>query len=521
QRPLLYELRIRAFSTISGAILLTESGALHDFNEHFIEALIGKRKKEALKDIVEFNYMLISGCSSSASAQNNHSSVTWQINDLAISLQKMEPLENVSIGSSHSSVSEIYSSMPSTSSQCSNVQSWNQMIVDEEKTNNQNTSIMEGSFHGFAKHSDGNLIAVCFNIKRLEPSNGANWAVFISYNRISDSSFSDNMKEVESIEENICDNDNDSICAYNDDDYQFDFKVEKNQVESSQLSEDENVQEIAGEYSEYYETHHLIGNGAFGSVKLTTRKDSGILAVAKFICKSKVFSESWIPSSKRGNRVVPIELHLLETLSHPNIVKLLDVFENDTYYQLVMEKLGCGMDLFEFIEQEPKLDEPLISYIFRQLFILLIRRLLSTLLTLINLFRYRGPELEMWSLGILLYTLVFFENPFRSLQEAMHAEIELPWEVSEGLFQVIAWLLQRDPQLRATIRNISNHYWVKQSVDLRKYRFQDVLKKYDHPQFDRSNCASELVNHFKNTSDYYSLSLGIDATSSESKVEIL
>ncbi|VDO79543.1 unnamed protein product [Onchocerca flexuosa] len=31
-----------------------------------------------------------------------------------------------------------------------------------------------------------------------------------------------------------------------------------------------------------------------------------------------------------------------------------------------MEKLGCGMDLFEFIEQEPKLDEPLISYIFRQ-----------------------------------------------------------------------------------------------------------------------------------------------------------
>ncbi|VDO37970.1 unnamed protein product, partial [Onchocerca flexuosa] len=92
--------------------------------------------------------------------------------------------------------------------------------------------------------------------------------------------------------------------------------------------------------------------------------------------------------------------------------------------------------------------------------------------------KYRGPELEMWSLGILLYTLVFFENPFRSLQEAMHAEIELPWEVSEGLFQVIAWLLQRDPQLRATIRNISNHYWVKQSVDLRKYRFQDVLKKY-------------------------------------------
>ncbi|EJW76953.1 hypothetical protein WUBG_12139, partial [Wuchereria bancrofti] len=45
--------------------------------------------------------------------------------------------------------------------------------------------------------------------------------------------------------------------------------------------------------------------------------------------------------------------------------------------------------------------------------------------------KYRGPELEMWSLGILLYTLVFFENPFRSLQETIRAEIKLPWEVSE------------------------------------------------------------------------------------------
>lgn len=71
-------------------------------------------------------------------------------------------------------------------------------------------------------------------------------------------------------------------------------------------------------------------------------------------------------SNKRANRMVPIEVHLLETLDHPNIVKVLDVFENESYYQLVMEKLGCGMDLFEYIENEPKLDEPLTSYIFRQ-----------------------------------------------------------------------------------------------------------------------------------------------------------
>lgn len=38
----------------------------------------------------------------------------------------------------------------------------------------------------------------------------------------------------------------------------------------------------------------------------------------------------------------------------------------------------------------------------------------------------------MWSLGVLLYTLVFFENPFRNPQEIVHGTVEFPWDVSEG-----------------------------------------------------------------------------------------
>ena len=47
-------------------------------------------------------------------------------------------------------------------------------------------------------------------------------------------------------------------------------------------------------------------------------------------------------------------------------------------------------------------------------------------------FRYAGPELEMWSLGVLLYTLIFFENPFRTAQETVRAELDMPHEISEG-----------------------------------------------------------------------------------------
>ena len=42
------------------------------------------------------------------------------------------------------------------------------------------------------------------------------------------------------------------------------------------------------------------------------------------------------------------------------------MFENGSYFQMVMEKHGDGLDLFEFIDMQPRLDEPLASYIFRQ-----------------------------------------------------------------------------------------------------------------------------------------------------------
>lgn len=42
------------------------------------------------------------------------------------------------------------------------------------------------------------------------------------------------------------------------------------------------------------------------------------------------------------------------------------MFENENFFQMVMEKHGDGLDLFEFIDMQPRLDEPLASYIFRQ-----------------------------------------------------------------------------------------------------------------------------------------------------------
>lgn len=98
----------------------------------------------------------------------------------------------------------------------------------------------------------------------------------------------------------------------------------------------------------------------------------------------------------------------------------------------------------------------------------------------------------MWSLGILLYTLVFFENPFHNVDETIAAELEPPWDVSEGssdsdswykvylyrfvgLYNLLSWLLHPSPIYRATIKEVERHWWVTQPVEIDRYRFSDVV----------------------------------------------
>ena len=45
---------------------------------------------------------------------------------------------------------------------------------------------------------------------------------------------------------------------------------------------------------------------------------------------------------------------------------MLEAFDEGEQFVMVMEKHGDGLDLFEFIDRSPKVDEPLVSYIFRQ-----------------------------------------------------------------------------------------------------------------------------------------------------------
>lgn len=52
--------------------------------------------------------------------------------------------------------------------------------------------------------------------------------------------------------------------------------------------------------------------------------------------------------------------------------------------------------------------------------------------SLTSLCSYEGPELEMWSLGVLLYTLLFSENPFCGVEEILRAKLKPPFPLSSG-----------------------------------------------------------------------------------------
>lgn len=274
-----------------------------------------------------------------------------------------------------------------------------------------------------------------------------------------------------------------------------------------------------GQFEEEYQTIKAVGKGAFGFVWKAIRCSDGQEVVVKFINKARIVSDSWVDDPMLGR--VSQEIAILTRVQHHNIVKVLEIFENERYFQMVMEKHGDGLDLFEFIDRQPRLDEPLASYIFRQLvaavFYLRTKNILHRDIKDENIIidkcfhirlidfgsaammvpekvfynfygtleycspevlqgnPYEGPELEMWSMGVLLYTLLFSENPFCGVEEILTAKLKLPFPLSLELQEVLSGLLYPDPTERMTLDQLLLQSWISQPISLSEYSWADVV----------------------------------------------
>ena len=114
-----------------------------------------------------------------------------------------------------------------------------------------------------------------------------------------------------------------------------------------------------------------MGSGAYGQVKLARyRKNNSRKMVLKYVTKRRILVDTWTRDRRLGT--VPLEIHVMDYLrndgfKHPNIVEMVDFFEDDINYYIEMLPHGIpGMDLFDYIELRANMEEGECRSIFKQ-----------------------------------------------------------------------------------------------------------------------------------------------------------
>ncbi|XP_059144741.1 uncharacterized protein LOC131931926 [Physella acuta] len=288
---------------------------------------------------------------------------------------------------------------------------------------------------------------------------------------------------------------------------------------------------MAGKFSQKFTVCEALGQGSFGFVRRAKSIKSNKSYVVKFIKKSKMFDDSWT-YDKIAQKNVNLEVAILKQTDYEYIIKVIAVYENTHFVQMVMEDFG-EIDLFDLIDQI-SIDEPLASYLFRQIIWAveylhskdIIHRDIKDENVVVNSefqcklidfgsaifmlpngkkftkFRgtmeycspevyngegYYGPEVDMWALGVTLYTIVFRENPFTvDTEPCQLCPDDLPFDVSQDLMTLMLGLLKTNPKRRYTMLQAVSSNWLRQIVDMSQYSWETMLG-YKYDQVDVEN----------------------------------
>ncbi|KAM6041075.1 NUAK family SNF1-like kinase 2 [Theristicus caerulescens] len=271
-----------------------------------------------------------------------------------------------------------------------------------------------------------------------------------------------------------------------------------------------------------YEFLETLGKGTYGKVK-KARERSGKLVAIKSIRKDKIKDEQDLVHIRR-------EIEIMSSLNHPHIIAVHEVFENNSKIVIVMEYASKG-DLYDYISERQRLTEQEARHFFRQVVsavyychkngivhrdlklenILLDAngnikiadfglsnvyqqdKLLQTYCgsplyaspEIINGRPYKGPEVDSWSLGVLLYILVHGTMPFDGhdyktlVKQITSGDYREPTKLSDAC-GLIRWMLMVNPERRATIEDIATHWWVNWGYKV-PIGEQELLRESESP----------------------------------------
>ena len=251
-----------------------------------------------------------------------------------------------------------------------------------------------------------------------------------------------------------------------------------------------------------YEVKEKIGEGSFSKVKLGIHKQTKRKVAIKIISKNKLTNKDKIHLKR--------EIKILNSLNHPNIIKIYEIKEDNNNFYLIMEFCSKG-DLFKYISKKNKLNEEEGSIIFYQIIngleylhnnlishrdlklenILLDNKKNIKIIdyNLSNFFLesnncllktpcgspcYAAPEMiknktynakfiDIWSVGIILYVILCGFLPFedknnrRLYQKIINGKVFLPNFLSDVARNIIESLLQKNYNKRINIKQIKKH----------------------------------------------------------------
>lgn len=245
-----------------------------------------------------------------------------------------------------------------------------------------------------------------------------------------------------------------------------------------------------------------IGEGSFGKVKLARHKVTGQEVAMKQINRRKLISRDMAGRVER-------EISYLQLLRHPHIIKLYSVINTKTDIFMVLEYVP--MELFDYIVKHGRLGENKARKLFQQIIcaveychrhkivhrdlkpenLLLDKNMnvkiadfgLSNIMTDGNFLKtscgspnyaapeviggklYAGPEVDVWSCGVILYVFLVGRLPFDDefipalFKKIQAGNFHVPSQTPAGAVNLIKKCLQVHPVHRITIPEIRQDEW--------------------------------------------------------------